>query len=253
MSDYLSVDPGRVHVVPHGLDLEGHATTLSTVGGLSRARSGQTESLDSTRGSGSGEPSYNPTQESAALAIGYLARICHDKGLHLLIEAGERLAETNPDLDFQIQAAGYLGKADEPYLRDIEQRVASGPLAGRFEYQGELDRDSKIAFLQSLDLFALPTVYAESKGLPVLEAWANGVPVVLPDHGSFPEMVTDTGGGVLHLPHDPADLAARLAELLMDATLRSDLGTRGHIAVHDRYHAAKMAERTLELYCSLVK
>ena len=72
-----------------------------------------------------------------------------------------------------------------------------GGLAERFEYLGELDRPAKIAFLQSLDVLAAPAVYPESKGLSVLEAWANGVPAVLPAHGAFPEMVADTGGGLL--------------------------------------------------------
>ncbi|QDU55472.1 glycosyltransferase family 4 protein [Aeoliella mucimassa] len=219
MSEYLAVAPERMHVVPHGLDLAGH---------------------------GPAEP------QSDDLIVGYLARICHDKGLHLLIEACEHLAETAPELHFKIQAVGYLGKSDQPYLADLERRIANGPLAGRFEYLGELDRDGKLAFLKSLSVFSLPTVYAESKGLPVLEAWANGVPVVLPDHGSFSEMVADTSGGMLHVPHDPVDLAGRLAELLVDADLRKELGTRGHAAVVDRYHAKKMAETTLELYRSLL-
>lgn len=215
MSDYLSIDRGKVHVIPHGLDLDGHAPATSP-----------------------------PT----TLAVGYLARICHDKGLHLLVEGCEHLARTRPDLDFHVRAAGYLGKTDEPYLREIESRVARGPLAGRFEYVGELDRVEKIAFLQSLSVFALPTVYTESKGLPVLEAWANGLPVVLPNHGSFPEMVADTDGGLLHTPHDPHDLAGCLAELLEDGERRSALGTRGREAVVNRYQAHHMAAAHADLY-----
>jgi glycosyltransferase involved in cell wall biosynthesis len=220
MAEYLSVDRSQVHVVPHGLDLDGHG------------------------------PAATPPEE---LVIGFLARVCHDKGLHQLVEACEHLTRTAPELDFKLHAAGYLSKDDEPYLRELEARAARGPLAGRFAYLGELDRAGKIAFLQSLSVFALPTVYAESKGLPVLEAWANGVPVLLPDHGSFTEMVADTAGGVLHVPHDIQDLAGRLAELLADANLRAELGMAGRNAVADRYHAARMADSTLELYRSLVK
>lgn len=219
MSDYLAVDRKKVHAIPHGLDLDGHG------------------------------PPAEPPQE---LVVGYLARICHDKGLHLLVEAAEHLARDAPHIDFKVQAAGYLGKADEPYLREVEAQAAGGPLAGRFEYLGELDRAGKIAFLKSLSVFALPTVYVESKGLPVLEAWANGVPVVLPDHGSFPEMVADTSAGVLHIPHDTHDLAGRLAELLENAELRAQLGQAGRSAVVQRYHAAQMADSTLSLYRTLV-
>jgi glycosyltransferase involved in cell wall biosynthesis len=155
--------------------------------------------------------------------------------------------------DFVLHAAGYLGAGDRLYLQKLESRVANGPLADRFKYLGELDRQQKIAFLQSLDVMSVPTVYRESKGLPALEAMANGVPVVLPDHGSFPEMIADTGGGLLCRPHDPADLADKLADLLRDPALAARLGLAGQQAIRDRFHASAMARNTLELYQSLVR
>ena len=111
----------------------------------------------------------------------------------------------------------------------------------------------KIAFLQSLDIFSTPTVYRESKGIPALEAMANGVPVVLPDHGSFSEMIADTGGGVLHRPHDPMHLSETLAELLSDPIRATKLGLAGQQAVHDRYHAEAMARQTRDLYSQLLR
>src|SRR5205823_13522566 len=116
--------------------------------------------------------------------VGFLARICEDKGLHLLVEACEQLAQRSDIPPFELRAAGYLGDGDRPYLEKLRSRAATGSLAGRFNYVGELDRTEKIEFLQSLDVFSTPTVYHESKGLPALEAMANAVPVVLPDHGS---------------------------------------------------------------------
>jgi glycosyltransferase involved in cell wall biosynthesis len=75
---------------------------------------------------------------------------------------------------------------------------------------------------------------------------------VLPDHGSFPEMVADTGGGLLCRPHDAADLAEKLAELLLDPARLTQIGLTGQRAIHDRYHATAMAQQTLELYGRLV-
>jgi glycosyltransferase involved in cell wall biosynthesis len=217
MADYLAVDRGRVHVIPHGLNLEGHGTRHESPRGETRA-------------------------------IGYLARICHDKGLHLLVDACERLARRGDVPPFVLSVAGYLGPSDQSYFDVVRDRVQAGPLRGQFEYLGELDRVHKIKFLQSLDIFSVPTVYRESKGLPALEAMANAVPVVLPDHGSFSEMVADTGGGLLFRPQDPADLADKLAELLNDPIRATQLGLAGQQAIEDRYHAKAMAEQTLELY-----
>jgi glycosyltransferase involved in cell wall biosynthesis len=162
------------------------------------------------------------------------------------------LAQRSDLPPFELRAAGYLGDGDRTYLTRLESRAAAGRLAGRFSYLGELDRSQKIAFLQSLDIFSTPTVYRESKGIPALEAMANGVPVVLPDHGSFSEMVANTGGGLLHRPHDGSHLAARLAELLSDPVRATELGLAGQQAVYDRYHAEAMARQTRGLYQSLL-
>jgi glycosyltransferase involved in cell wall biosynthesis len=217
MVDYLAIDGRQIHVIPHGLRLAGHAARRE-------------------------KPPGEPT------VVGYLARICEDKGLHLLVEACEILAQRKDVPRFVLHAAGYLGANDREYLQQLESRAASGPLAGRFKYFGELDRDQKIAFLQSLDVMCVPTVYRESKGLPALEAMANAVPVVLPDHGSFSELIADTGGGLLCRPHDAGDVAEKIAEVLRDPARAAELGRRGRQAIHDRYHAEAMARKTLALY-----
>jgi len=225
MAEYLAVPAERIHVVPPGLNLAGH--------GLPPAPPASAKSGEAAR---------------AGVTVGYLGRICEEKGLHQLAEALCLLAGERPRLPIRLVAAGYLGDADRPYLRRIEARLAERGLADRFRYLGEVDRAAKIAFLQSLDLLSMPAVYREPKGLPVIEAWANGVPVVVPAHGVFPELVGDTGGGLLYEPHDAASLAAALGRLIDDPREAAACGRRGRQAVADRYHAALMARRTIEVY-----
>lgn len=226
MSDYLAVDRAKVHVVPHGMNAEGitprgHAIDLST---------------DSPPG----------------LRVGFLARVAPEKGLHLLVEACELLAEHRPDLPIELHAAGYLGAGDREYLIDLRKQAERGPLAGRFHYAGELDHAGKYAFLGSLDVFSTPTVWAEAKGLPALEAMTAGIPVVLPEHGAFPEMIAATGGGRLHEPSDAGSLAEALERLLDDVEARQKHGTAGATAIRERFHADRMAEETMAVYERLV-
>jgi len=222
MAEYLDVERERIRVIPHGLQLQRH--------GLPTAKTG------------------NSTKR-----IGYLSRVCTEKGLHLLLTACEQLALREDVPDFELHAAGYLGESDRPYLRALQWQAERGPMAGKFHYHGELDRPKKISFLQSLDLFSTPTFYQESKGLPAMEALANSVPVVLPRHGSFPELVAETGGGLLHEPGDSRSLAENLAQLLTTPSLAFELGQAGRQAVHARFDAATMAEATRKLYQELVQ
>lgn len=217
MSEYLDVPSERIEVIPHGLNLAGHDR-------------------------GEAKP---PGDE---FTIGYFARVCHDKGLHVLVDAFELLCR-EPNLPpLRLRAAGYLGAADRPYLAEQERKLELAGLEDRFEYAGEVDRQGKITFLQSLDVMSVPTVYRESKGISVLEALANAVPVVLPAHGTFPELIADTGGGVLCAPENPRDLAERLKQLILDRALRERLARDGRRAIHERYHHRRMAAHTREFY-----
>jgi glycosyltransferase involved in cell wall biosynthesis len=229
MAGYLHVPRTRICVIPPGLNLAGIARRSTSV-------------LPAASEAG-GMP--------ALRSIGFLARICPDKGLHQLAAALKRLA-ADPDVPpTRVQAAGYLHPDDWRYLTEIEQQMAGAGLMDRFEYVGELDRPAKLTFLQSLDVFCLPTVYRESKGLSVFEAWANAVPAVLPAHGAFPEMVADTGGGVLCEPGDPTSLAAGLKRMILNRDFAAECGRRAQQVVHERYNADVMARRTIELYAEI--
>src|SRR5262249_20814322 len=115
------------------------------------------------------------------------------------------------------------------------------------------DHASKVRFLQSLDILSVPTVYREPKGLYVLEAWANAVPVVQPRHGSFPELLEASGGGVLVEPENAQDLARGLQSLLENPQLRHEMGQKGRAAVHESFTAAKMARTTYDYYVRLLE
>lgn len=222
MTGLLGVERDRVHVVPLGIDLDGFPEP----------------------GSGA-----EPRSPEGVVTLGYLARIAPEKGLHLLVEAFCSLA-SDPAVKgrLRLKIAGWLGRRDRPYFSTLLDKVDSCGLAADFEYLGEVDRAGKSRLLRSLDVLSVPTTYQEPKGLFVLEALAHGVPVVLPRHGAFPEMVAATGGGVLVEPGASAHLAQGLARLIADPALRAELGRQGRAAVRQRFTAEVEAEGVLTLY-----
>src|SRR5581483_741969 len=118
-------------------------------------------------------------------------------------------------------------------------------------YRGVLDRTHKIDYLRNLDVLSVPSTYGDAKGLYLLEAMANGVPVVQPRHGSFTEIVHKTGGGLLVEPDSTAALADGILTLWKDRALVEELGRRGAAGVREHYGVARMAARALDVYTGI--
>jgi glycosyltransferase involved in cell wall biosynthesis len=217
MSSYLDQPLSRFHRIPLGIDFEGHSGT--------------------------------PTdRENEQFTIGYFARICPEKGLHHLIEAFETLNREHTGT--RLLVGGYAGRRDKAYLDELLDKTQH--LGSAFQYVGSPDtREAKIAFLKQLDVLSVPTVYQEPKGLYVLEALANGVPVVLPNHGAFPEIIQATAGGELVNPNDNSELAATLKKLQESPEQRLQLASAGHENVRSRYDRSVMAQQTIDLLDSI--
>ena len=98
----------------------------------------------------------------------------------------------------------------------------------------------------------MPTTYRDPKGLFALEALAAGTPVVLPAHGSFPEILERLGGGRLVPPEDPQQLAATLIELLADDQQRWALGLAGRQAVCEHAGTRLLTAATLATYAAVL-
>lgn len=180
------------------------------------------------------------------LTIGFLARFVPEKGLHLLVDAFTRLCRSGEFPNLRLVAGGYVSRAYKTYVDGIRKTIKENGLEERVKLLGTLERADKLNFFKQIDVFSVPAPYREPKGISILEALASGVPVVQPDHGAYPEWVNATRGGLLHRPHDSADLAEKLAILLRDADLRKRLGQQGRQGIFEKFSSERMAESTLE-------
>ena len=221
MAKYLDIPRERIDVVYPGIPAEDVRTEASTV----------------NRQSSIGDPT-----------IAYLARICPEKGLDQLVDAVLILRQRKGFENVRLRAAGYLGKAHQKWYGELAQRVSGSSLDGAYTYLGEVDKAGKLGLMDHANVFAVPTRYAESKGLYVLESLARGTPAVLPAHGAFPELIELTGGGVTHEPGSVLALADALERLLNDPDARGRMGRDGQAAVRERFLDSHMARGMLKVY-----
>jgi glycosyltransferase involved in cell wall biosynthesis len=198
---------------------------------------------------------FAPPERTGAPApptVGYLARICPEKGFHVLVEAFLRLRALPGTADVRLRAGGWLGARDRPFFEAQLRKLADAGLSDAFDHVPLPDRAAKIGFLHSLDVFSVPATHPEPKGLFVLEALAAGLPVVLPDHGCFPELTRKTGGARLVPAGNVEALALALHALLRDPGERRRLGEEGRRRVCAGCDAVSAARDTLSLWERLV-
>lgn len=180
--------------------------------------------------------------------IGYFARVAPEKGFHVLLEAYKRLRMRPGSDGSRLLAAGYLPPEHRNYLDDSRRILDAAGLGGEFHYLGELDRAAKVAFFHELDVLSVPTTYKEPKGMFLMEAMASGVPVVQPRRGAFPEIVENTGGGLIVDADDPDALADGILALKKDPVLTASLGAAGAQGVREHYTVARMADQVEAVY-----
>lgn len=214
MAPYLGLPREKIRVVYPGINLKGH-------GGPREFR------------------------ESPPYVIGYFARICPEKGFHHIVDAFILLRQSSGAPECRLKISGWLGENSKPFFEEQMAKLRSAGLEQYVEHVDCPQHADKVAFLKSIDVLSVPTTYHEPKGLYILEALANGTPVVQPAHGSFPELISATGGGVLVPPDDPKALAEALLSLLEDPARRRELADTGSKAVQEIFDAEAMAKNTM--------
>ncbi len=228
MTKRLGLPAGKVKIVFNGINLDGYRA----------------------QGAGGGQ-AWTPGSERAAPVLGYLARMCQEKGLDTLVAAFIRLKQTGRAGKLKLRIAGSCGPADEPFVKTLRQQLAASGCLGETGFLPNLGRGEKLEFLHSLSCFSVPARYGEAFGLYVIEASAAGVPVVQPRTAAFPELIEATGGGVLCEPGRADALADAIESLLLDPPRARALGEAGCRAVRERFSAEAMANETLRALSAL--
>jgi glycosyltransferase involved in cell wall biosynthesis len=212
MQERLRLAPEKIVVIYNGIDLEGFAPAAA--------------------------PPEIPT-------VGFLARMCPDKGLDTLVEAFIKLAPRVPHARLKI--GGTRTDADRAFVNDLTDRLEQAGIANEVKFLPNLTHAEKQQFLRGLTILSVPTQRGEAFGLFVIESLASGVPVAQPNNGAFPELIELTGGGVLYAQGDVSSLADVLEKLLLDLAHAAELGRCGREIVNARFTSDAMARSFEEL------
>jgi glycosyltransferase involved in cell wall biosynthesis len=145
------------------------------------------------------------------------------KNVGALLDAYEILCARRTDLP-RLVLAGRVTPQASGWL----ERLARAPFAGRVEVPGYVPEAERRGLFERAGLLVLPS-WNEGFGMPVLEALALGVPVVISDRGALPEV---GGDAALYCdPGDPGTIADAIAQTLDDEEATRERVERGRSRV----------------------
>ncbi|MDT8301862.1 MAG: glycosyltransferase family 4 protein [Sedimentisphaerales bacterium] len=180
--------------------------------------------------------------------IGFLSRMCFDKGLDTLVDAFIQIKKNEKLKNARLRITGGKMTNDEKLLSQIRERLASFGLLGDVEFLEDFDSITKSAFLRTLSVLSVPEKQPVAYGLYVLEALAAGVPVIEPSSGVFPELLEITGGGVQFEPNNVEALTAAMEKLLLEPDCARKLGKQGREVVFEKFNIEQTAEEIVRIY-----
>ena len=174
----------------------------------------------------------------------YMSRLHAIKGLDVLARSFATVAARFPD------AVLLVGGLDEDGTRGrAEAILARHRVRDRAVFAGQLTGSDKQAALDCSSLFVLSS-HSEGFSMAVLEAMAAGLPVVISDQCSFPEVAECEAGFVVEVAE--ASVADAIGALLADADLRTRMGGNGSALVAERYAWPTIARSFADLYLDLI-
>lgn len=184
------------------------------------------------------EAHFEPAKRSS-LTLGYLGRIEPNKGMTELLEALKRCKAEGRR--FKVRFAG-KEQTEGEYLPKFKEALGED-----FEYCGLVSGETKREFLNSLDVFVMPT-YFEGLPMSLLETMSYGAVPVVTEVGSIPTVVKDGENGLFVRVRDVDSIYDALKKLDDDRTLLAQMSEEAGKTIQENFSTTKYVERLNEIY-----
>ncbi len=177
-----------------------------------------------------------------ATVIGIVATLRSWKGHRYLFEAFAAMKRA----DTLLVVVG-----DGPQHEALQEYATELGIASQVQFAG--NQPDVAPWLQSFDVFCLPSYANEGVPQALMQAMACALPVVSTPVGSIEEIVEDGVTGILVKPRNAEALRTELSTLLDDAARRASLGAQAATRARERFSEALMVDRMLEVFSGATK
>ena len=173
----------------------------------------------------------------------YVGRVAHEKNIGFLLKVVRRLSVQQPEILLVITGEG-------PAEHSLHQHVQALGIEKNVQFIGYLDRNTELnACYKAADIFVFASK-SETQGLVILEAMAQGTPVVaIAELGTASILIEGQGAHISR--EDATEFAGKINDLLGNEIARKILGDMGKSYALKHWSASAKADQMLNFYREL--
>ncbi len=181
------------------------------------------------------------------IRIGLVGTFAKWKGHDVFLQALSQVRAACPVRGYVIGDSIYQTDASQYSVSTLREMASRCRLDGTIGFTGHLA--DVPAALRSLDIVVHASTEPEPFGLVIAEAMACGRPVIVSRAGGAAEIAQ--AGAVFHTPGNPAELTARMTQLVNEPTLRGALSKAGRAAAEDLFSRKRLVDTLIPVYESV--
>ncbi|MCL2027697.1 MAG: glycosyltransferase family 4 protein [Bacteroidales bacterium] len=176
--------------------------------------------------------------------IGFYYRINYENGLDILAQAFVNLKKENSIPNLKLKIGGGYTRENKKFVNDIRRILQ--PYMNDVIWSEHYSLNEHTLFYKEISLICAPLRFNEAFGLYLAEAFAAGRPAVVPDTGSFSEIVGEAG--VLYSPNDSENLTNALRKILTNSALYEQCKEQTLQISREKYNDRIVAEKLEKIY-----
>lgn len=178
-----------------------------------------------------------------------IARLVEKKGVQYGIQAVAQVIRKYPKIEYRI-----IG--DGPLKTDLENLIKKLDICSNVKLLGWKQQEEVIELMEESDILLAPSVTAKNgdqEGIPVaiMEALAQGLPVISTYHSGIPELIEDGISGFLVPERDINALAEKLDYLMRHREIWPEKARVGRKHIEENYDINKLNDRLVQIYQSI--
>jgi colanic acid/amylovoran biosynthesis glycosyltransferase len=196
--------------------------------------------------------SFSPRQmrKDGHVQLLTVARLVEKKGVEYGVRTVAKVLKKYPQIEYKIAGDG-------PLRDDIKSLIEKLNITDKVKLLGWQRQEEIVELMKEADILLAPSVTSEDgdqEGIPVvlMEALAQGLPVLSTQHSGIPELVQDGKSGLLLPERDVEALAERLEYLVEHPEIWPEMGRAGRDYVERHYDINKLNDQLVQLYQQLL-